>query len=196
MGQRLPLAPACLAWIPGPARCGRSQLVRAIRELAAAGHIEVQRRGRGLTNLYRFPAAKKSRVETSQPAEPSQIGTASGPAVGLLEVSHRDANVDPGYSDSNDKEEDRAAREIIDPPAEVDRVWQAASTELARQFNATNHRTFIAPARLAALDGNTATIAAPSVFVAQQLDRRYRSFVTAALARAAGRPVSLTIVAG
>jgi chromosomal replication initiation ATPase DnaA len=66
---------------------------------------------------------------------------------------------------------------------------------LRDRFSRANWETYIAPLELTELRGSRAIIRAPSTFVAEWVGGRFSSALAGALAAAAGRPITVDVIA-
>ena len=78
----------------------------------------------------------------------------------------------------------------------LDPVWQQALTVLQAQLAADSFTTWIQPSRLLLLEGETAVLGTPNVFVRDELAAHYRTLVEATVGQVLGRPITLELVIG
>ncbi len=89
-----------------------------------------------------------------------------------------------------------AKRGLLPPEEAPQADWQAACARLADEIGAEEFRTWIRPLRLVEVEGETAIVAAPNVFVRDALTDRYAGIVAEALESELGRPVAVMAVIG
>ena len=75
-------------------------------------------------------------------------------------------------------------------------LWQQADAHLAAQLDPEAFETWIAPSRLLAVEGDTAVLGTPNVFVRDMIATHYRPVVEGALRVVFGRPLVLELVIG
>ncbi|HSH78525.1 MAG TPA: DnaA N-terminal domain-containing protein [Herpetosiphonaceae bacterium] len=81
-------------------------------------------------------------------------------------------------------------------PPELSRLWQEALQQLTLTLLPDEYATWIHPIALAALDDDVAFVAAPNIFVRQQVQQTYQARLEEALSRVYGRPIRVEAVIG
>ncbi|MFI5269481.1 MAG: DnaA N-terminal domain-containing protein, partial [Chloroflexota bacterium] len=76
----------------------------------------------------------------------------------------------------------------------VEAVWQEVLARLAGSIGAVSHRTWLAPTRLQAIDGATATVEVPHAFAQRWIERHLRDAITTELGAVTGQALTVQFV--
>ncbi|MCL6650290.1 MAG: replication protein, partial [Chloroflexi bacterium] len=170
----------------------RETAASALRSLERKGLIirEPQVRpdgGTGVT-VYRI----RFRRESADPTP--RVGRSDSPRSGEPTLP-----VGPGDSvlvKQADPQEPSPTTDLQQQPVNTRGIdWETVRTLLRSRFNRANWETYIQPLTFEALRGDTAILRAPSPFVAEWVRTRFSSVLETALAAAAGRSVTVEVVA-
>ncbi|GIW05502.1 MAG: hypothetical protein KatS3mg060_0307 [Dehalococcoidia bacterium] len=177
--------------LDGGAGVTRETAANALRSLERKGLIlrepQVRPDGGTGTTVYRIRFRGQSGIPTP-PVDRSDSPPAAKPTP---PVGHTDA-VPVGEADRQDP---RSTTDSPQEPTSTQIDWPAIRDRLRSRFSRANWETYIAPLTFAGWDHGRAVLRAPNPFVADWVRGRFGSALAAALADAAGRPVSLDIVA-
>ena len=143
--------------------------------------VHLLRRGFGLRHRSRQPAASCAPPRTRGHVS-SDLPVASGLPAPPADDTPRDPLL-PGAAVT-------PADDGLDP------VWQQALTVLQAQLAAESFTTWIQPNRLLLLEGETAVLGTPNVFVRDEIEAHYRPLVEAAVGQVLGRPITVETVIG
>ncbi len=143
--------------------------------------VHLLRRGFGLHRRSRHPAASCAPPRASTPASVARPVAPTLPAP-------------PADGIPPDPLMPSAAVTLADDL--LDPVWQQALALLQAQLDPAGFATWIAPSRLLVLEGETAVLGTPNVFVRDELAAHYRTLVEATVGQVLGRPITLEVVIG
>ena len=76
----------------------------------------------------------------------------------------------------------------------VEAIWQEVLTRLADSIGAVSHRTWLAPTRLQAVDGMTATVEVPHALAQRWIERHLLDAITTELGAVTGQPLMVQFV--
>lgn len=83
----------------------------------------------------------------------------------------------------------------VKPEQSVESIWQEVLARLAGSIGAVSHRTWLAPTRLLAIDGATATVEVPHAFAQRWIERHLSDAITTELVAVAGQALTVRLVA-
>ena len=76
----------------------------------------------------------------------------------------------------------------------VELIWQQVLERLADTIGAVSHRTWLAPTRLQAIDGDTALVEVPHALAQRWIERHLRDAISTELGAVTGRPLAVQLV--
>jgi hypothetical protein len=143
--------------------------------------VHLLRRGFGLRRRSRHPAASCAPPQGMAPA------TAALPVAPAL----------PALPADGIPRDPLVPTDAVVPADELlTPVWQQTLALLQVQLDPAGFETWIAPNRLLVLEGETAVLGTPNVFVRDELAAHYRTLVEATVGQVLGRPITLEVVIG
>jgi hypothetical protein len=174
--------------LDGGAGVTRETAANALKSLEQKGLIvrepQIRADGGTGTTVYRI----RFRGQSANPTPRVEKSDSPDPALPTPPVGQPDS-APVGVADSQD------SRSTTTNSQEVMIDWTTVRDGLRDRFSRANWETYIAPLELAELRGGRAVIQAPSSFVADWVRGRFSSALAGALAAAAGRPVTVDVVA-
>jgi hypothetical protein len=177
--------------LDGGAGVSRETAANALRSLERKGLIvrepQIRPDGGTGTTVYRI----RFRGQSVHPTPPVNKSDSPPSADPLPPVGHADS---PPVGNP-DRQDSPPTTDIDHQPPGKTIDWEAIREQLRDRFSRANWETYIAPLSFERLETGRAVLRAPSPFVAEWVRGRFGSALAAALADAAGRPVSVDIVA-